>query len=126
VVPPAEVLAAPPPLELLPVTDPASHPRVARALHDRTGVRAWTDRRRAGMLLLGRGLAGRLELAFEVEPASRNRGLGRMLVAAARHLAPAGEPLFAQVAAGNAASLRAVVAGGFRPLGAEVLFRRVR
>jgi GNAT superfamily N-acetyltransferase len=119
-------LGGQPPLELLPVTDPARHPRVAEALHYRTDVQAWTDRRQAGMLLLGRGLAGRLELAFEVEPASRGRGLGRLLVAAARHLAPAGEPLFAQVAAGNAASLRAVVAGGFRPLGAEVLFRRVR
>jgi GNAT superfamily N-acetyltransferase len=122
----AEGVGGQPPLELLPVADPARHPRVAGALRYRTGVQAWTDRRQAGMLLLGRGLAGRLELAFEVEPASRNRGLGRMLVAAARHLAPAGEPLFAQVAAGNAASLRAVVAGGLRPLGAEVLFRRAR
>ena len=32
--------------------------------------------------------------------------------------------LFAQVAPGNAASLRAVAAAGFRPLGAEVLFHR--
>jgi GNAT superfamily N-acetyltransferase len=67
------------------------------------------------MLLLGAGLAGRRELAFEVEPAWRNRGLGRRLAAAARHLTPPGEPLFAQVAPGNAASLRAVLAAGFRP-----------
>jgi GNAT superfamily N-acetyltransferase len=59
-----------------------------------------------------------------VARALRNRGLGRRLVAAARHLTPPGEPLFAQVAAGNAASLRAVVAAGFRPLGSEVLFDR--
>jgi hypothetical protein len=45
-------------------------------------------------------------------------------VAAARNLTPPGEPLFAQVAAGNAASLRALGAAGFRPLGAEVLFDR--
>ena len=53
-----------------------------------------------------------------------NRGLGRLLVAAARHLTPPGEPLFAQVAPGNAASLRVVEAAGFRPVGAEVLFHR--
>jgi RimJ/RimL family protein N-acetyltransferase len=43
---------------------------------------------------------------------------------AARHLTPPGEPLFAQVAPGNAASLRVVEAAGFRPIGAEVLFHR--
>jgi GNAT superfamily N-acetyltransferase len=76
------------------------------------------------VLVLGRGLAGRREVAFEVDPAARDRGLGRLLVAAARHLTPPGEPLFAQVAAGNAASLRVVAAAGFRPVGAEVLFHR--
>ena len=120
----AEGLGGEPPLELLPVADPDRHQRVARALHYRAGVEVWTDPEQAGMLLLGRGLAGRRELAFEVEPARRNRGLGRRLVAAARHLTPPGEPLFAQVAPGNAASLRAVAAAGFRPLGAEVLFDR--
>jgi GNAT superfamily N-acetyltransferase len=120
----AEGLGGRPPLERLPVADPAGHPRAAMALRYRTGVQAWTDPRRAGMLLLGAGLAGRRELAFEVEPAWRNRGLGRRLAAAARHLTPPGEPLFAQVAPGNAASLRAVLAAGFRPLGAEVLFHR--
>ena len=63
-------------------------------------------------------------MAFEVDPARRNHGLGRRLVAAARHLVPPGEVLFAQVAAGNAASLRVVEAAGFRPIGAEVLFHR--
>jgi GNAT superfamily N-acetyltransferase len=120
----AEGLGGEPPLELLPVADPDRHQRVARALHYRAGVEVWTDPEQAGMLLLGRGLAGRRELAFEVEPARRNRGLGRRLVTAARHLTPPGEPLFAQVAPGNAASLRAVAAAGFRPLGAEVLFDR--
>jgi GNAT superfamily N-acetyltransferase len=120
----AEGLGGEPPLELLPVADPVRHVLVARALHYRADLEVWTDPEQAGMLLLGRGLAGRRELAFEVEPARRNRGLGRRLVAAARHLTPPGEPLFAQVAAGNAASLRAVGAAGFRPLGAEVLFHR--
>jgi GNAT superfamily N-acetyltransferase len=120
----AEGLGGEPPLELVPVADPAGHPRAARALSYRTGVKAWTDPRGAGMLLLGAGLAGRRELAFEVAPAWRGRGLGRRLVAAARHLTPPGEPLFAQVAPGNAASLRAVLAAGLRPVGAEVLFVR--
>jgi GNAT superfamily N-acetyltransferase len=120
----ADGLGGEPPLELVPVADPAGHPRVDEALRYRTGVRAWTDPRGAGMVLLGAGLAGRRELAFEVAPAWRGRGLGRRLVVAARHLTPAGEPLFAQVAPGNAASLRAVLAAGLRPVGAEVLFVR--
>jgi GNAT superfamily N-acetyltransferase len=121
---PAGGRAGPPPLALLPLADPDRRQRVADARRHRTGLEVWTDPEGAGMLLLGRGLAGRRELALEVEPARRNRGLGRRLGAAARHLTPPGEPLFAQVAAGNAASLRALGAAGFRPLGAEVLFDR--
>ena len=123
------VLAAPglggdPPLALRPVEDPARHPRAARAQRYRRDLRIWADADGAGVLVVGRGLAGRREVSFEVEPSRRNRGLGRLLVAAARHLIPAGEPLFAQVSPGNAASLRVVEAAGFRPIGAEVLFHR--
>jgi GNAT superfamily N-acetyltransferase len=77
-------------------------------------------------VLAAEGLGGTppLELTPGVDPARRNRGLGRSLVAAARHLTPPGEPLFAQVAPGNAASLRVVEVAGFRPIGAEVLFHR--
>jgi GNAT superfamily N-acetyltransferase len=117
-------LGGTPPLELRAVLDPERHPRVARALRYRGDLRVWTDPDGAGVLVLGRGLAGRLEVSFEVDPARRNRGLGRLLVAAARHLVPHGEPLFAQVAPGNVASLRVVEAAGFRPVGAEVLFHR--
>jgi GNAT superfamily N-acetyltransferase len=120
----AEGLGGEPPLELRRVADRGGHQRVVEALRHRADLEVWSDPERAGMLLLGRGLAGRRELAFEVEPGRRDRGLGRRLVAAARHLTPPGEPLFAQVAAGNAASLRALQAAGFRPLGAEVLFDR--
>jgi GNAT superfamily N-acetyltransferase len=120
----AEGLGGTPPLELRPVGDPARHPRAARALRYRGDLEVWTDPEEAGVLVLGRGLAGRREVSFEVDPARRNRGLGRLLVAAARHLTPPGAPLFAQVAAGNAASLRVVEAAGFRPIGAEVLFHR--
>jgi GNAT superfamily N-acetyltransferase len=76
------------------------------------------------VVLAAEGLGGRREVAFEVAPARRNRGLGRLLVTAARHLTPPGEVLFAQVAPGNAASLRAVPAAGLRPIGAQVLFLR--
>jgi GNAT superfamily N-acetyltransferase len=121
----AEGLGGRPSLELLPVVDPERHPRAAEALRSRAAVEVWTTGPEgAGVLVLGRGLAGRRELAFEVAPERRNRGLGRLLVAAARHLTPPGEQLFAQVAPGNAASLRAVEAAGLRPLGAEVLFHR--
>jgi GNAT superfamily N-acetyltransferase len=120
----AEGLGGAPPLELTPGIDLDRHQRVARALRYRSGLQVWTAEGGAGVLVLGRGLAGRREVAFEVDPARRNRGLGRSLVAAARHLTPPGEPLFAQVAPGNAASLRVVAAAGFRPIGAEVLFHR--
>ena len=99
------------------------HPRVARSLRYRREVRAWEVADGAAVLIVARGLAGRWEAAFEVEPGERSRGLGRALVTAARHLIPAGEHLYLQVSPGNVASLRAVLAaGGFTPIGSEVLF----
>jgi GNAT superfamily N-acetyltransferase len=120
----AEGLGGTPPLALTVGADPGRHRRVARAMRYRRDLEIWTGQEGAGVLVLGRGLAGRRELSFEVDPARRNRGLGRLLVAAARHLTPPGEPLFAQVAPGNVASLRVVEGAGFRPVGAEVLFHR--
>jgi GNAT superfamily N-acetyltransferase len=95
------------------------HPRLARALAQRIGVRAW--RCAGGLLTLGRGVGGRWEVSIEVEPALRGFGLGRGLFTAARGLLPVGEHVWAQVAPGNAASVRAALAAGFRPVGAEVL-----
>ena len=74
----------------------------------------------AGLLTVGRGVAGRLEVSLEVDPAARGRGLGTALARAARRLAD--EPLWTQVAPANTASLRAFLAAGYRPVGAEVLF----
>jgi hypothetical protein len=37
---------------------------------------------------------------------------------------PEGTPVWAQVAPGNAASMRATVGAGFRPVGSEILFVR--
>jgi RimJ/RimL family protein N-acetyltransferase len=68
------------------------------------------------------GVAGRWEVSVEVDPGYRGKGLGRDLVAAARHLVPDGTPVWAQIAPGNAASVRAFLAAGYRPVGAEVLF----
>lgn len=97
------------------------HPRVVRALRYRDDVRVWRTPDGAGHVIVGRGLAGRWETAFEVEPAARGHGLGRRLAAAATALVPAGEPVWAQVAPGNAASLRVVLAAGYRPVCGEVL-----
>jgi GNAT superfamily N-acetyltransferase len=95
------------------------HPRLARARRYRDDVRAWQAA--GGMLLLGRGVAGRWEVAVEVDPQWRGRGLGRALAAAARHLIPPGAYLWAQIAPGNAASVRAFLAAGYAPVGAEAL-----
>lgn len=96
--------------------------RIARALRYRDDVRAWrTD---GGVVVLGRGIAGRWEASIEVDPGSRGQGIGRALAAAARHLAPAGSAVWAQVAPANAASIRAFLAAGFTPVGAEAHLTR--
>ena len=107
-----------PPLELRELAD-RDHPRVLRARKRRDDVRVWAAD--GGVLILGRGVAGRWETAIEVDEQARHRGLGRGLATAARHLVPAGEPVWAQQAAGNARSVRAFQAAGFRPVGAEAL-----
>ncbi|MEV0233754.1 GNAT family N-acetyltransferase [Nonomuraea sp. NPDC050786] len=113
-------LAAPcagrPPIELVEVTD-AAHPRVERARRHRDDVRVWTCS--GGLLVIGRGVAGRWEVAIEVDPGDRGRGLGRTLARAARQLTA--DPLWAQIAPGNAASVRAFLAAGYVPIGAEAL-----
>jgi GNAT superfamily N-acetyltransferase len=95
------------------------HARIARALHYRDEVRAWQTA--GGVIVLGRGVAGRWETAIEVDPQHRGAGLGGQLASAARHLVPQGEAVWAQIAPGNAASVRAFLRAGFRPVGAEVL-----
>ena len=118
------VLVAPPtgrPLRLVPVED-LDHPRVQRALHHRRDVRVWTTPDGAGLVTVGRGVADRWETSLEVDPAARCRGLGTALAEAAPGLVPDGRPLWAQVAPANVASLRAFLAAGYRPVGAEVLF----
>ena len=102
-------------------TDRAAHPRVARARAHRLDVRAFEDATGAATVILGRGLALRLEVAIEVDPAARDHGLATRALRQARKLA-GDEPLFAQTSPGNAASLRALLNAGFRPIGGEALF----
>ncbi|MFE5724832.1 GNAT family N-acetyltransferase [Streptomyces erythrochromogenes] len=107
-----------PEVELRETTDP-DHPRVHRALRRRHDVRVWSAD--GGVLVLGRGVAGRWEAAIEVDEDVRHRGLGRQLARAARHLVPDGRPVWSQQATGNARSIRAFQAAGYRPVGAEAL-----
>jgi GNAT superfamily N-acetyltransferase len=108
-------------------TDDRSHPRVVRALsyRDPGSVRVYTDERRQSVLVMGTGLAGRWEAAYEVDDDARGRGLGRQLIAAARQLAPTGEPVFLQISPGNVWSMKAMMADpGWRAVGSEILFLR--
>lgn len=119
--------------------DLEEHPRVRHARALRDSVRVYGDER--GLVTVADGLAGRTEISVEVfagpgsgagggkggiEPASgreggRRGGVGRQLIREAVRLVPAGEPVFAAVAPGNARSLRAFLAEGFVPLGSEVV-----
>jgi len=94
---------------------------VTYARNLRVDVHVLADER--GMVTLGRGLAGRTELGFEVAEGGRGRGHGRSLLRDALAATPAGELAFASCAPGNARSLRALVAVGFAFIGGEVLLR---
>ncbi|MGX1673949.1 GNAT family N-acetyltransferase [Streptomyces sp. NPDC055400] len=115
----APALPGEPPVALKQIADP-DHPRVVRARVRRDDVRMWAAD--GGVLVLGRGVAGRWETAIEVDEGARHRGLGRLLAVAARHLVPDGGPVWSQQSPGNARSVRAFQAAGYRPVGAEALF----
>jgi hypothetical protein len=101
------------------LTDHA-HPRVVRAWRYRDDVRVYGDQH-GGLVLTGRGLAGRLECAIEVPERHRGKGHGRRLATAARALIPADAHIWAQVTPGNAASFRTFLAAGYKPVGSEAL-----
>lgn len=102
--------------------DLSGHLGVAAELVNRENIELFSDRYGQSVLILSDGLAGRRELSVQVLSSQRRAGTGRRLVSSAIALTPRGIPLFAQVEAGNAASLRAFYNAGFRPVGAEVLF----
>jgi hypothetical protein len=104
----------------LPVrTDLGEHPRVQRAQRYRPDATVYGDER--GLVAIGHGLVGRLELSVELLVGEHGLGSGRALISAGLELVDTGEPVWAQVAPGNAASLRAFLSCGFVPIGAETL-----
>jgi GNAT superfamily N-acetyltransferase len=108
-------------------TDDHSHPRVVRAhsYRDPATIRVFKDPTESGVLVMGRGLAGRMEAAYEVEPEARGKGIGRILIAGARLLAPQSEPVFLQISPGNVWSMKSLGNDtAWKPVGAEILFLR--
>ncbi len=114
------------PGDRLPARDDLEHhPRVRRARAHRRDVRVYGDD--AGLVTLGAGLAGLWELSVELhDGVAAGAGHGRRLIRAGLAAAPPGSWVFAQVAPGNAASLRAFLTVGFVPIGSEVLLRPAR
>jgi hypothetical protein len=102
-------------------TELEDHPRVVRSRAHRRDVRVHADR--TGVVTIGRGLVDRLEMSVEVFSGVRVNGSGRRLITEALGVVDAGELVWAQVAPGNAASLRAFLSCGFVPIGAETLLR---
>jgi ribosomal protein S18 acetylase RimI-like enzyme len=111
-------MAGPPEVTVRTIED-QTHSRVRRAQRYRTDLTVYSVD--GAVMIIGRGVAGRWEVALEVAPECRGKGLGRSLATAARHLVPEDRPIWAQVAPGNAASLRAFLAAGFLPVGEEAL-----
>jgi hypothetical protein len=112
---------------LVPRPDLSSLPRVRHAAEIRDDVEVWGPAPGTGhygaVVTLSRGMGGLAEMSVELPSEPHGRGLGRELVAEARRLVPAGDTLVAAVAPGNAASVRAFLAAGFRPVGSVQLFR---
>ena len=106
--------------------DLAEHPRArfAAGIRDQARVLGYPDPARSALATLSRGLAGLTELSFELEPARRGQRTGPDLISAALTAVPAGQLTVAAAAPGNAASVRALLAAGFVPLGSVQLFRR--
>lgn len=108
--------------------DLEEHPRVVRSRAHRTNVVVLGGDH--GLVTLGHGLVGRTEISVELfeptHPTSSRRSNGRALIESGlRHVAR-DEFAWAQVAPGNAASLRAFLAAGFVPIGAETLIVAAR
>jgi len=101
--------------------DGTEHHRVRRAQRYRTDVRAWRTKNGTGLVTIGRGLADRWEISFELDAGARGHGLGRLLALACRELVSTDESVYAQVSPGNVASLRALLSSGFSPIASEVL-----
>lgn len=106
-------------------TDLDDHPRVVAARRRRRDVTVLGDQR--GLATVGRGLGNRWEVSVELlDDTTHGTGVGRELIARAMGHVPDGQAVFASVAPGNAASLRAFLACGFAPIGAEIILHPAR
>ena len=103
--------------------EPLNDKRIAFAAETRSDVRMHRPDDGSGVVILGRGLAGRLELSIEL--AHDVRGAGRAHEIAAVALAEVGpdRAVFAQVSAGNSAAIRFSLSLGFQPVCGEFLVR---
>jgi hypothetical protein len=110
------------PLPLVTASAAETRQALMDAPNPRRDCRMWRTTDGSGTVILGRGLEDRWEVAIEVAPALRGRGLGRALALAARSLVGPDEHVIAQIAPGNVASLRAALGAGYTPLAAEILF----
>ena len=97
------------------------HPRVVYAREGRVAVEVFADER--GLVTVGKGLGARTELGIELTNAPIGEREGRALLSDVLAELPADEPVWASCSPGNARSLRALLAVGFVPVGAEVLLR---
>ena len=106
--------------------DLAGHPRAefAAGIRDHPRVVGYQDPRRSALAVISTGIAGLTELSFELEPGHRGAGGGARLASEVLSTVPSGQIAVAAVAPGNAASVRALLAAGFKPLGSLQLFRR--
>ncbi len=105
--------------------DLLDHPRVsfARALREHVRVLGYPDPDCSELAVVSVGIAGLTELSVEIEPVRRGSGAGATLVANAMAAIPVGTLVVAAVAPGNAASLRAFLSAGLRPIASVQLFR---
>ena len=108
---------------------PARHRRppargIQAGIRDHPRVVGYQDPRRSALAVISTGIPGLTELSFELEPGHRGAGGGARLASEVLSTVPSGQIAVAAVAPGNAASVRALLAAGFKPLGSLQLFRR--
>jgi GNAT superfamily N-acetyltransferase len=106
--------------------DLADHDRVRFAQAVRDDVRVYGRATGTDVATVSRGIGGLAEISVELAPDRRGRGLGAAFVRAAAAVVPSDRVVVAAVAPGNAASLRAFLAAGFRIVGSSQLLRPVR
>jgi GNAT superfamily N-acetyltransferase len=106
--------------------DLADHDRVRFACAVREDVRSYGRPSGTDVATVARGIGGLDEISVELDPRNRGRGQAAEFVRAAAAVVAADRLVIAAVAPGNAASLRAFLAAGFRVVGSIQLLRPVR